>query len=551
MLFGKNTQYHFIDKCTVNDNLCTYIFTVNDENEKYYYQGNISNDVWDGYGKLWSNIFTYNGYFKDGIPHGDGIYKYVGCTDNLKNEFVKSYKGQFKNGMKEGKGKEIYLNDELYIGDFHKSLRNGNGIYYATNGSKKIEGNWDMGYSKDTKSIIDYWDNGNIKYKGEFDKNKWNGKGVFCYPNGNICFDGTFKDSKPIKGIMKTDKGLKILEGSLIDKESCIIYMHNGNKFLEWYTDDDNTCTYLIKQYFDDGTLLFDGNIYHNHILDFNNIELLDMIKHINNLREVIKYNKGTFYHKGSNINNPKIKCICNYNQNNFLDGEYKLFLDDGTLFEHTLYNNNEKNENQKTFHPNGKPHIESNYIHDVLDGEYKEFSPNNEGSIIKQGVYLNTPGGEKNILKNAKIYNINMQILYEGDLDRIHRYTNNGKLYYDTPENTIKYEGSFHNNNYNGEGQLYFSNNSSAYQGCWLNGKRHGQGTSYYESTGTVEYIGVWLNDEKHGTGMLFNENSEQVWDGLFHNNEIHIGDGSGWTNINQPYTPPGTPPIENNVYQ
>jgi len=41
MLFGKNTRYNFIDKNIINENQRTHIFTINDENEKYYYQGKI------------------------------------------------------------------------------------------------------------------------------------------------------------------------------------------------------------------------------------------------------------------------------------------------------------------------------------------------------------------------------------------------------------------------------------------------------------------------------------------------------------------------------
>ena len=527
MLFRKKTCYNFINEHAINKNLRTHIFTINEENEKYYYQGTIkkvTNDatskhleVWDGYGKLWSNTFTYNGFFKNGLPHGKGIYKYVGNIDEFSKEFVKVYEGQFKEGMKHGEGKEIYLNNESYIGKFERSLRHGKGTYYATNGSKKIEGYWDMGYAKGTNSIIDYWENGNIKYKGGFDGNKWHGKGVFCYPNGNICYDGIFTDGVPINGIIKNNDGIKLFEGSLTNNETCTLYYDNGNRFIEYLNYDENTSSYEIKEYFSNGLLSFNGYIYNSLHKNLKNVLLVELVEHINNLKEQIKYKKGNFYYVNSNINTPKIKCTCEYNKNNELIGDYKEFYKNGILSMHTIYNNNKINGFYKTFHKNGKPNIEANYENYVLVGEYKEFSNEND-FILKQGTYVN------GILKSAIILNNNQQIVYEGDIDIENKYINNGKLYYDNNSNSIKYEGVFENNKYNGNGSLYFPNGNFAYQGDWVNGVKHGQGSSYYESTGTMEYIGDWVNDEKHGSGSLFNEYGEQVWSGNFHYNEIQM---------------------------
>ena len=53
--------------------------------------------------------------------------------------------------------------------------------------------------------------------------------------------------------------------------------------------------------------------------------------------------------------------------------------------------------------------------------------------------------------------------------------------IYYDNNSNSIKYEGVFENNKYNGNGSLYFPNGNFAYQGDWVNGVKHGQGSSYY----------------------------------------------------------------------
>jgi antitoxin component YwqK of YwqJK toxin-antitoxin module len=533
MLFGKKTRYNFIDEKNVNENQSTHIFTINDEDEKCYYQGKIKKttdtdnpvEIWDDYGKLWSSTFTYNGFFKDGLPHGNGSYNYVGNTDEFKEEFVKVYEGQFKDGMKHGKGKEIYLNGESYIGDFEKSLRHGMGIYYATNGSKKIEGYWDMGNTKGTKSIMDYWDNGNIKYRGGFDGNKWHGKGVFCYPDGKICYDGNFIDGKPTNGIIIDELGNKLFEGNLIENDICTIYYTNGIRFIECLNYNQESLSYEINEYFSNGLLSFNGLIYDNNILNFKNLVLFEMVEYIKNIAKRIKYKKGIFYYDEKNIlligdhnkTFQKIKNIVEYNKNNILIGDYKEFYDTGLLRRHSIFNNDGKIDGfYKTFHKNGKPNIESNYVNNILVGSYKEFSEV-DNSIIKEGIYDN------DILKDA-IVNINGKILYKGDINISNEYVNNGKLYYDNESNSIKYDGSFAVNKYNGIGSLYYPNGYFTYQGDWADGVRHGQGTSYYESTGTIEYIGEWVNNEKHGSGSLFNENGEQVWNGNFHYNEIQL---------------------------
>ena len=49
----------------------------------------------NGYGKLWSNTYSYHGDFKNNKLDGSGILKYTGPRDELEDNFVVSYKGCF------------------------------------------------------------------------------------------------------------------------------------------------------------------------------------------------------------------------------------------------------------------------------------------------------------------------------------------------------------------------------------------------------------------------------------------------------------------------
>ena len=129
----------------------------------------------NGFGRLWSNSFNYSGYFKDNNYEGKGIL-ITNSTEDEDKYFSKYYDGDFKNGIKSGYGKEIYNNDEYYIGEFSQNLEHGEGTLYNNNGEVKIKSNWERGSSVNTASITEYYNNGNLKYKGDYDGIHWNGK---------------------------------------------------------------------------------------------------------------------------------------------------------------------------------------------------------------------------------------------------------------------------------------------------------------------------------------------------------------------------------------
>ena len=52
------------------------------------------------------------------------------------------YEGDYINDKFEGNGKYIYENENYYIGQFKNGLRNGKGILYYKNGNIKYNGNW-------------------------------------------------------------------------------------------------------------------------------------------------------------------------------------------------------------------------------------------------------------------------------------------------------------------------------------------------------------------------------------------------------------------------
>ena len=70
------------------------ILTLKSDNE--IYQGQVNNNIKTGYGKLWNNEYSYYGNFKNNKFEGYGILEYY------KNDLFKEYKGEFKEGKKDG-----------------------------------------------------------------------------------------------------------------------------------------------------------------------------------------------------------------------------------------------------------------------------------------------------------------------------------------------------------------------------------------------------------------------------------------------------------------
>ncbi len=168
----------------------------------------------------WTTGDKYEGEYKDGKEHGQGTY-----TTNDGDKFV----GEFKDGKEVGQG-TLYLTDgSKFVGEFKDGKYHGQGTHTLPDGSKYV-GEWKDGkewnvilYYKDG-NILQKWVNGlgdkkekgtlygrevngewgwyksgdekkDMKYVGEIEDKKPNGKGTYIYSNGNR-YVGEMKDGK-------------------------------------------------------------------------------------------------------------------------------------------------------------------------------------------------------------------------------------------------------------------------------------------------------------------------------------------------------------------
>jgi len=137
---------------------------------------------------VFKNGAKYSGQWKNGMRQGFGTQIW---PDGAK------YEGYWKNNKANGKGKFWHVGGDIFEGEWVEDKANGWGIYIHVNGAQ-YEGNWkndlQEGYGKET------WED-NSKYEGYYKEGKKEGKGKYVWSDGSI-YVGVWHDNK-INGFVK------------------------------------------------------------------------------------------------------------------------------------------------------------------------------------------------------------------------------------------------------------------------------------------------------------------------------------------------------------
>lgn len=513
------------------DNSASLKITFDDD--EYTYQGDIDDSInLEGYGKLWNAIYNYHGHFKNNNFHGNGYQEYMGDKSNLNDKFVISYRGDFVNNKKCGEGIEYYSNDEYYIGSFKDNLKHGIGTMFNKNGKTKLKGNWNFGDSIQVSSITEYYDNGNLKYKGEYDGYNMHGIGVLCNEDGSMLFEGEFnkgykKKGKlyennvlifdglfdqfnnktiPLKGNFYHNNGVKMCSGEVIINNS-IIYLDTK----EIINNKNNTIFIGKMNYNDNYKFTKKKNFINDTKVNELSIILKNKLK-INGIEINYNFKSGKYFSFDDKYNKSNDTYNFNINDAGYLDGLFEINNNNNKFIEFNFSNGN-LNGMYTEFYQTGIIKHKILYNINVIIYD-KEFSKS--GKLCRNIMY------ENNIPYSMELFFENNNKNYIGNINTNYQYNGQGILYYANEENTINYDGNFSKGKFNGNGILYYLNGNKAYEGQFLNGKKHGDGTSYYEANEVINYQGKWKNDEKHGEGSIFTESGDLVYIGQFNLDEM-----------------------------
>lgn len=141
----------------------------------------------EGFGKCtYYNGDTYEGFWSDDRPHGQGVYYW---KDGGR------YEGEFADGKMNGKGKRTFASGAVYSGNFESGKKHGFGSIRFKNGDTYV-GMWD--FDDMSGNGVYTWHTGD-KFTGKFRRDKREGPGVLTLESGEEItgewLDGKLKPS--------------------------------------------------------------------------------------------------------------------------------------------------------------------------------------------------------------------------------------------------------------------------------------------------------------------------------------------------------------------
>lgn len=198
-----NTAYY---KGYLNSKLEPHFYGKLVFNDGSFYEGEFMNGLKEGRGRIIkSNGNIYFCSFKKNMMEGFGVF--IGYQGTM-------YIGEWKNDIIEGQGTEYYKDGSYYFGSFINGRKSGNGKFCWNDGNSYLGT-----FNNDLIHGIGIyrWCDGK-EYTGEWKNNMMDGKGKLTLPN-NSFYEGAFKegkkngygkfwwnDSKYFEGFWKDDK---------------------------------------------------------------------------------------------------------------------------------------------------------------------------------------------------------------------------------------------------------------------------------------------------------------------------------------------------------
>ena len=396
------------------------------------------------------------------VPHGKGkmVYK----------RGIRSYEGDWSNGLWHGRGKVEYApKDDYYAGKFEEGQFHGHGIRHYADGSV-YEGRWEGG-ERSGRGVVRS-PQGNV-CEGEWVKDRLEGQGRQTFTDGAL-YEGMFVGGLPAGQCKYKDKyGVQ----------------HQGNWVSNHPLDGDGT---LYDGLWKDGKQHGFGKCrYHNG----------DSYKGKKHTRVVLVVKNETRL----------VTYLFLFNKKGCFDmglkhgrGDYKSLGGDGQYSGE--WRCNKPHGRGRWKHPNEYDH----------EGEYRNGLPNGEGrSTWADGGEYTGSFVDGKMDGRGKLVEAN-GAEYEGGWKNGKRH---GQGRSKTADGTTEYTGSFVDGRMDGRGKQVKADGET-YDGEWKKGKRHGKGRLTYANGD--QYKGKFAKGLKHGSHGCYTRADGTVWhDGRWKNDK------------------------------
>ena len=251
---------------------------------------------------------------------------------------------------------------------------------------------------------IEYYENGQTKFVGEFLNDEYNGEGTFYYPNGDY-YIGQFKNGiKNGKGYEYYSNGevfSGLFKNGLKNGYGCI--MKNNIKIKEGLFMNDQ---FINNGEIDQSSFQNNNNTINNNVLNNNNLynDFDNNNNNMNiNMNNLYSNNMNNFNYNTNFMNNSIYNLMNNFFNNNIIDNNSY-----GNINNNILYNNNNLNNNSNLYSINNLYNNNYTYTYNNINdnindytNDYNNNNDNNNNSYTDYTYNYNEIDNKNNKVKN------------------------------------------------------------------------------------------------------------------------------------------------------
>lgn len=280
-------------------------------------------------------------YFSDGVTMDregscveDKANGFGKLTKYVDGEYDSTYEGEYKNGVREGKGKFTHAYGTVRTGNFVNGQMMGEGVMIYEDSSK---------------------------YAGNFVNYNKHGFGTFDFPDGDQYI-----------GFFVSDE---LYTGKIISQDGTVIYYHKKKEVPEIFEKKSNYCPEIgveLTEYFDKYFNKCDKEkqVYYRQIIYQAENKPTDTVK--------TYYKKGQLYAKAFAV-------YLDYEDEDksFYEGDAIFYFEDGKIKERLYMTNNKVDGTNTSYYPNGQIAEQMNFSSGLKHGYCKEWYENGKTKSI------------------------------------------------------------------------------------------------------------------------------------------------------------------------